>query len=1174
MKEGGADPHRHAAANKLPPNPSNTTCRPEQLRDKQRAAEQAVFEQDVSALRQLVGSGAETLQQACGASPCGNGRDQLSAEQGGLLSSLTLQTLLDGQPPAQQQQQQQQQQQLQQQQQVYQQHYHQQQQPHVQPRAPFSGSPPSPAAVGLGTDPAALAAYISSLEDSSSMLQRQLAHMYASTLDGGGGTLAPKPFRSARHMPGRREVFVLSKWLEVETQRFNATFSRKDERTPLVDFLLLAAARAKAIYSQAYAELARQVTDHCEERGRLMADVWIGYAAMLDSVLGRVHAAYAVVNDRAERAEARLEMAEAQLEQERGAAEEYKEELLDEMARLRAELTAALSMGGGGGNVDVMAVMLGPRGEPSADDSRHPPPSRDSSSLTQQRSMRFRDPTLGPLGTQYRGSVLSGKLGASSLVEDMRRGSHKGSVAVGTAMRQLHGAAGGSSGSISGMSSEDADLLQQQNVVLKEALDAARHELQDANKQMASLEAAANEAVQLESRAEAAENERDEAVEELRCCTPRPQLSWDSLAALVGEQGVQCFQAALDAHKQWPVDDLAMLLAGSLLHEARPPIKTAQGSAVAARAPAEAAAAEGADAAGDSATAAAAAAAAGAAEDNKAVLGGGQAETPAAPALDAQPAIDAAAPAPASTAAPTSWAASHLCEHVDPGLGCLQGAVARGVFARDAIRHAVQTCSAEALAREAEDEEAAGWLAEALSRPVANVEGLVDFLVGSTRQGLPISPSHYGCMQQWRQGISFDEMRSEVQRARMSTRARVAASEEQLKTLHLECGQLREVVRGCKEVEQRRDIARRRRDEEAAAERKNPLQQYVELLGSQDEAAWKEWLIGMGQGADVPKLFKHSGKIRNKQISKRETEKMVKEIWKERLADPAAAASKACDLPEFVFQQVQKRVGIITAVVEVGYNFLFGLWKYQWDADCELFLRILLGEVKEDVYVAQARLQAELEELFAAIDRAKGQVTGFLPNEDLRTAFLAFFKVGQPGGKSLKRFDELMQAMDEDQEGEAVEWRKVFEEDREFNQGEFAECIRDQFLQERVEYFKALEEAVYDEANHEEECSREHVARALLRIDLDMSDKVAQQTAAAIFGSRDLDLLSVKTVMRKLSRGVVRRGRSSSTKGSVMGAAAGLKAKAKKSGTLSDANLRAMEALRQEWIAREVARHS
>lgn len=180
----------------------------------------------------------------------------------------------------------------------------------------------------------------------------------------------------------------------------------------------------------------------------------------------------------------------------------------------------------------------------------------------------------------------------------------------------------------------------------------------------------------------------------------------------------------------------------------------------------------------------------------------------------------------------------------------------------------------------------------------------------------------------------------------------------------------------------------------------------------------------------------------------------------------AAAAGKACDLAEFVFQQLQKKVGIVTAVVEVrrwgggcrgagsprlhaewatrhprkpphppthpptaatptrplcqsGYNFLFGLWRYQWDADCELFLRILLvrrrrragaqgraphpnapllshtsppvhsplphptpphppaqGEVKEDVYVAQARLQEELEDLFAAMDRAKGQATG------------------------------------------------------------------------------------------------------------------------------------------------------------------------------------------------------
>ena len=46
--------------------------------------------------------------------------------------------------------------------------------------------------------------------------------------------------------------------------------------------------------------------------------------------------------------------------------------------------------------------------------------------------------------------------------------------------------------------------------------------------------------------------------------------------------------------------------------------------------------------------------------------------------------------------------------------------------------------------------------------------------------------------------------------------------------------------------------------------------------------------------------------------------------------------------------------------VQTGYNFLYGLWKYSWDADCELFLKILEEEIKEDVYTQQVQLQASL----------------------------------------------------------------------------------------------------------------------------------------------------------------------------------------------------------------------
>lgn len=81
--------------------------------------------------------------------------------------------------------------------------------------------------------------------------------------------------------------------------------------------------------------------------------------------------------------------------------------------------------------------------------------------------------------------------------------------------------------------------------------------------------------------------------------------------------------------------------------------------------------------------------------------------------------------------------------------------------------------------------------------------------------------------------------------------------------------------------------------------------------------------------------------------------------------------------------------------------------------------------------------QDELEELFVALDKAHfGQETGSLNKSDLRIALETYFRVGMPGGKSLDHFDELMQALDEDQEEEKFEHKKLFEEDREFNQGE------------------------------------------------------------------------------------------------------------------------------------------
>ncbi len=59
--------------------------------------------------------------------------------------------------------------------------------------------------------------------------------------------------------------------------------------------------------------------------------------------------------------------------------------------------------------------------------------------------------------------------------------------------------------------------------------------------------------------------------------------------------------------------------------------------------------------------------------------------------------------------------------------------------------------------------------------------------------------------------------------------------------------------------------------------------------------------------------------------------------------------------------------------------------------------------------LARCVQQEELEALFIQLDKAKGRATSSLGKGELGDALKAFFRVGQPGGKSEERHDELMQ---------------------------------------------------------------------------------------------------------------------------------------------------------------------
>ena len=210
------------AAGKLPPNPSSTLCNPQQLRARQRAAEQAVAEQDAAALERLLGSGTAPPEQQPQQQPShqqplqqqpqhfhhqqqpqqhgdtAQPASQLPPPLDGCLSSLTLQSLLPSAQPSRAQ--------LQQQASLA-------RQASGWSAAAFHDTGQG-APAGLAAEPSALTTYICRLEEDASMVQRQMTHAQAGP---SGRGAFPAPLRSARKppAPGRREVFVLSKWLEV-----------------------------------------------------------------------------------------------------------------------------------------------------------------------------------------------------------------------------------------------------------------------------------------------------------------------------------------------------------------------------------------------------------------------------------------------------------------------------------------------------------------------------------------------------------------------------------------------------------------------------------------------------------------------------------------------------------------------------------------------------------------------------------------------------------------------------------------------------------------------------------------------------------------------------------------------------------------------------------------------
>jgi hypothetical protein len=220
----------------------------------------------------------------------------------------------------------------------------------------------------------------------------------------------------------------------------------------------------------------------------------------------------------------------------------------------------------------------------------------------------------------------------------------------------------------------------------------------------------------------------------------------------------------------------------------------------------------------------------------------------------------------------------------------------------------------------------------------------------------------------------------------------------------------------------------------------------------------------LGTGADIPQWLKWNGKVKLWGITKIETEKLVREVWASKKQDDKALQQREKPIKkliDFMPLWLMKKVGNFSHIMaDLAYNFMDGLQRFQEDADIELFFKIVTKRLDEAVYYDQtAFLQKVLIDL-QSLDYKEnlGKLLGYIVVSKFSSHLQESFKF-----KSASRINSIIKSAKEMHpagnplDNSGIRYEYLFSEDREMNQGPFAECLRDQYLQERQEWIDELD---------------------------------------------------------------------------------------------------------------------
>jgi hypothetical protein len=201
----------------------------------------------------------------------------------------------------------------------------------------------------------------------------------------------------------------------------------------------------------------------------------------------------------------------------------------------------------------------------------------------------------------------------------------------------------------------------------------------------------------------------------------------------------------------------------------------------------------------------------------------------------------------------------------------------------------------------------------------------------------------------------------------------------------------------------------------------------------------------------TPEYLKGAGNVlfvKNLHYDKGDAERMINDFWVQRRSDGSGLS-----IGEFVVKYFRNKHPMsLETQLTSRYNFIKCLDLYVYDADFEMLKRCLEGKVIEEVVIAQQDFLSSVTTNCNRFIDANCQGLNAIEKAE-------FFKIIRKvcPTKSDKDMKFLRDAMDRSQPGAYVQTANLFASNEDGDQSEFAEAIRDQFLEERMRYLNLIE---------------------------------------------------------------------------------------------------------------------